>query len=70
MRDAEPAPGRRRPSWSLPGRVAATAAVAMLAALAMAEAAWPAARRNVTRPPTLVRAETSRSAGPLLRMTT
>jgi len=29
MRDAEPAPGRRRPSWSLPGRVAATAAVAI-----------------------------------------
>ena len=29
-----------------------------------------AARRNVTRPPTLVRADTSRSAGPLLRMTT
>ena len=36
MRDAEPAPGRRRPAWALPRRVAAAAAVAMLAALAMA----------------------------------
>ena len=36
----------------------------------MTEAPGPLATRKVTRPPTLVRAATSRSAVPLLRITT
>ena len=36
----------------------------------MARLPGPAGARNATRPPALVRADTSRSAAPLLRITT